>query len=46
LAANDRAAFSALLDGTQVKKMTDVEIARWEGDAFQLHLNGERGCLV
>jgi hypothetical protein len=43
LSASDRAAFSTLLQVLQDKEMTDVEIARWEGDAFSVYLNRERG---
>jgi hypothetical protein len=46
LAASDRAAFSTLLQGLQDREMTDVEIARWEGDAFRVSLNRERGTPV
>jgi hypothetical protein len=46
LAASDRAAFYTLLQVLQDKEMADVEIARGEGDAFQVHLNRERGCPV
>ena len=43
LAADDRAAFSALLRGLRKGEVTHVEITRWEGDAFSVNLNRERG---
>jgi hypothetical protein len=43
LAYGDQAQFCALLRSVQDEEMTHVEIRRWEGDAFSVHLNRERG---
>jgi len=43
LAPGDRAQFCALLRSVQDEEMIHVEIRRWQGDAFSVHLNRERG---